>query len=153
MLFRSLERLVDGLRERFAVPARLHAIADDDARYRRVARIAATRRISWIATPNPTTLLRLAETIAEEADAILRSPGRRPLARDLERKIAADGALLPRHLWPELRLIGCWLGGSVGLHAKRLAPLYGADVPIRDLGYRASEIGRASCRERVYLCV
>jgi len=36
-------------------------------------------------------------------------------------------------------LIGCWLGGSVGLHAKRLAPLYGADVPIRDLGYRASE--------------
>jgi hypothetical protein len=127
------------LRERFAVPARLHAIADDDTRYRLVAQIAATRRISCIATPNPTTLLRLAETIAEEADAILRSPERRPHARDLERKIAADGTLLPRHLWPELRLIGCWLGGSVGLHAKRLAPLYGAGVPIRDLGYRASE--------------
>lgn len=127
------------LRERLAVPDRLHALTDADARYRLVARSAAARRISWIATPNPTTLLRLAETIAEEADAILRSPGLRPRARDLERKIAADGSLRPRHLWPDLRLIGCWLGGSVGLHAQQLAPLYGTGVPLRDLGYRASE--------------
>jgi len=130
------------LRDRFAVPARLHAIADHDTRFRRYARCAARRRISSIATPNPTTLLRLAETIDEESDAIFRALHHRKetaRAHALERLRAAEGRLLPRHLWPDLQLIGCWLGGSVGVHARRLAPLYGAEVPLRDLGFRASE--------------
>jgi hypothetical protein len=59
----------------------------------------------------------------------------RVLARILER----DGALSPKNCWPHLALIACWLGGSAGIHARRLAEYYGADVPLRDLGLLASE--------------
>jgi hypothetical protein len=48
----------------------------------------------------------------------------------------------PRDAWPDLRLIGCWLGGTAGRHASRLSEAFG-DVPKRDLGLIASE-GRLS---------
>jgi GH3 auxin-responsive promoter len=59
-------------------------------------------------------------------------------ARELQNAVARDGRLLPSGAWPELRLIGCWLGGSVGFQAGQLAEYYG-DVPRRDLGLWASE--------------
>jgi len=46
--------------------------------------------------------------------------------------------LRPSGCWPELRLIGCWLGGSVGVKARKLKDHYG-EVSLRDLGYMASE--------------
>ena len=48
------------------------------------------------------------------------------------------GALRLGDAWPELALIGCWLGGHAGRHAARLTVDYGA-VPLRDLGLVASE--------------
>ena len=62
----------------------------------------------------------------------------RDSARTLEQLAATTGTLRPEKCWPELVLIGCWLGGSVGTLALRLEEFYG-DVPIRDLGYLASE--------------
>jgi GH3 auxin-responsive promoter len=62
-------------------------------------------------------------------------PGR---ARALERVAAAAGLLRPGDAWAGLRLVACWLGGTAGLHARRLADPYG-EVPLRDLGLIASE--------------
>ena len=60
-------------------------------------------------------------------------------AGKLEQALDRHGRLLPRYAWPNLKMIGCWLGGSCGVHAERLGELYGPDVPLRDLGLRASE--------------
>ena len=60
-------------------------------------------------------------------------------AGELEKAVDQHGRLLPRYAWPNLKMIGCWLGGSCGVHAERLGELYGPDVPLRDLGLRASE--------------
>jgi hypothetical protein len=49
------------------------------------------------------------------------------------------GALNPRHSWPHLAFVGCWLGGSAGVHANHLDPLFAAGTPKRDLGLIASE--------------
>ena len=49
------------------------------------------------------------------------------------------GSLLPMHVWPNLRVLGCWLGGSAGLQARRLRDFFGQDVALRDPGFRASE--------------
>jgi len=62
----------------------------------------------------------------------------RARARALARVAETHGALVPRHCWPELRLVACWLGGTAGIHARRLADHYG-EVPLRDLGLIASE--------------
>ena len=59
-------------------------------------------------------------------------------ARELERLTRERQGLRPCDFWPGLKLIGCWLGGSAGLHARRLAPWYGPAAQ-RDLGLVASE--------------
>jgi hypothetical protein len=158
------------LRRQYAVPYAAYLIPDPDLRYFVIMRLGLARPVSTIATPNATSLIRLAETAARHSEAILRaihdgtlgipSPeltfesgpmagqtlealrGRlRPdpaRARTLERAATAGGGLTPAACWPELTLIACWLGGTAGYHARRLADHYG-DVPLRDLGLLASE--------------
>ncbi|MBM3274972.1 MAG: GH3 auxin-responsive promoter family protein, partial [Candidatus Sericytochromatia bacterium] len=158
------------VRNHYAVPYEVCLIQDYQARYFVTMRLALAQSVSCLGTPNPTSLLRLAETGEKEAEAIIRAirdgtlgipeppmhassgrlreqilgvigkrleadPGR---ARELERLVEHHGRLLPRDAWPELRLVACWLGGSAGIHAKRLAWFYG-DAPLRDLGLIASE--------------
>jgi len=59
-------------------------------------------------------------------------------ARFLRGVLERHGELLPKHCWPNLAVLGCWLGGSAGVQSRRLRPFYG-DVPRRDLGFRATE--------------
>jgi len=75
------------------------------------------------------------DAMSEIRTALRRDPRR---ARSLESAVGRHGRLRPRDAWPELRLIGCWLGGSVGFQANQLAEYYG-DVARRDLGLWASE--------------
>ncbi|MEB3223349.1 MAG: GH3 auxin-responsive promoter family protein [Candidatus Sericytochromatia bacterium] len=60
-------------------------------------------------------------------------------ARAIAARASRAGRLLPAHVWPELRFIGTWLGGSVGLHAPRLRQAWGETAAMRDLGLLASE--------------
>ncbi len=59
-------------------------------------------------------------------------------SRELETITETTNALRPKDCWRHLKLLGCWMGGSVGVQAHRLATEYGS-VPVRDLGYMASE--------------
>jgi hypothetical protein len=59
-------------------------------------------------------------------------------ARTLAAAARGRGELRLQDAWSELALIGCWLGGTAGHHARRLAEHYG-DVPLRDIGLVASE--------------
>ena len=153
-----------------AVPYAAHLIADCEARAFVLLRLALARAVSVIGTPNPTTLLRLAEVARQHAEGLLRAIHDGTLgipwpaiheepdwnARAVRRAVAARLAPDPRRArtlaaavreaatlrlrdaWPELTLIGCWLGGHAGHHARRLSEDYG-DVPRRDLGLVASE--------------
>ena len=153
-----------------AVPYAAHLIADCEARAFVLLRLALARAVSVIGTPNPTTLLRLAEVARQHAEGLLRAIHDGTLgipwpaiheepdwnARAVRRAVAARLAPDPRRArtlaaavreaatlrlrdaWPELALIGCWLGGHAGHHARRLSEDYG-DVPRRDLGLVASE--------------
>ena len=159
------------VRRNFAIPYAVCLIKDYDARYAATMRYGLAGSVSLVGTPNPSTLVRLAETASRRAEEIIRgvrdgtlgiadpeladhlSSAERARARDelhaslrrdperaaeLEAVVRAHGSLLPGACWPELRLVGCWLGGSAGVQAKALAALFG-DVPRRDLGLIASE--------------
>lgn len=151
------------IRRAYAVPYLVSEIDDYDERYFMAARFALTRRVSFIATPNPSTLLRLAEVIAENQERLIRAVHDGTLgagamtkqqevyaqlsymlrpdpvrARELERLIKSEGSLRPSGCWPDLLLIGCWTGGSAGVKTAQLERFYGR-VPLRDLGYLASE--------------
>lgn len=165
MIYRNLPR---ALRGSFVLPFVLSNIRDYSLRYYVMARVALEKRVSFAVTPNPTTLIRIAETAVEFQEEIVRSihdgtvrsrqssrtsledncilealdvrlVANKSRAHFLETVISNHGKLLPAACWPELELIGCWLGGSVGFHADRLSAYFGEDLPKRDIGYLASE--------------
>ncbi|HEY2943659.1 MAG TPA: GH3 auxin-responsive promoter family protein [Vicinamibacteria bacterium] len=159
------------VRRQYSLPYAVSIIAEPDARYFVTMRLALAQVVSLACTPNPTSLIRLAETAAGRADEIVRairdgtlgiplpetlpssgySPARAAAeimrgvapqparARELTRIMAEHGAFNPGLCWPELALIGCWLGGSAALHARRMGEYLGPAVPLRDLGFLASE--------------
>jgi hypothetical protein len=166
--YRRIPRL---MRRRYAVPYAVSLIVDPQTRYFVTMRMALEQDITVIATPNATTLLRLADIATQHAEELIRAVHDGTLgvatptfssvgdvtahdahaeinrslrpnperARELARVLATHGSLDPRHCWPRLALIGCWLGGSAGLHASHLAARFGPQVPLRDLGLIASE--------------
>ena len=161
----TYQRVPALVKRNYVMPGEVGEIEDYDTRYRVAARLMLEADVSLVGIPNPTTLLRLAEVGAQNAEAIVAaihdgSLGRlsprgtedrsrlalmeRPLqrnprrARQLERSIEQHGSLLPKHVWPNLTMIGCWLGGSAGVFARKLGAYYG-DAALRDLGLRATE--------------
>jgi hypothetical protein len=160
LIYKNIPRFV---RRAYAVPYTVSELDDYDARYLMAARFAIARRVSFIATPNPSTLIRLAEVMAESQERLIRAvhdgqlgiemaeqrgicaqlsgmllPPDPVRARELESVINRAGFLRPGDCWPDLLLIGCWTGGSAGLKAEQLEQFYGP-VAKRDLGYLASE--------------
>ncbi len=166
--YRRIPRLV---RRRYAVPYAVSLIEDPQTRYFVTMRMALEQDVTVVATPNATTLLRLADIGTQRAAELIRAihdgtlgvatptfssvgdvsahdalaelnRSLRPnpeRARELADVLATRGSLDPRHCWPRLALIGCWLGGTAGLHASHLAARFGPQVPLRDLGLIASE--------------
>lgn len=159
LIYKNIPALV---RRSYAVPYLVSELDDYDERYLATVSFALARRVSFIATPNPATLLRLAEVAAANQERLVRATHdgtlafegtaqretcaqlegmlrpRPERARELEHVIETSGFLRLADCWPDLKLIGCWTGGSAGLRVNRLSRFYG-DVPLRDLGYMASE--------------
>jgi hypothetical protein len=166
--YRRVPRLV---RRHYAVPYAVSLIKNHDHRYFMTMRCALAHDVTVLATPNPSSLLRLAAAASTREDDMIRAihDGRAGV-RDLEFTDGADltsceardeidaalrpdpararalaaiwsrhGALLPRHCWPNLAYLGCWLGGSAGIHAEHLGEMFSPETPRRDLGLVASE--------------
>jgi len=60
-------------------------------------------------------------------------------ARELETIVGGRETITLADCWPELALVGCWLGGNAGIQARWLQPHFGESTPVRDLGLIASE--------------
>jgi hypothetical protein len=149
-----------------AAPQACSLIEDFDLRLYAFLRFGLLHEVGHISTPNPSTLLRLAELLAQSTEELLRDirdgtlkgldemppqaqralsrhlRPERERARLLERRAGTSGALKPREAWPNLELISCWTGGTLRLYLERLPHAYG-EVALRDLGLIASE-GRMS---------
>ncbi len=147
----------------FALPYEVAEVKDFAAKYYLIMRVALAQPISFLGTPNPSTILRLVEIADNNKSDIIRDirdgtisvrwhiPGevRQKLAAQLEKNPtrAAEleqlanqyGALRPKDYWPQLQLIGCWKGGTVGVRLNELHRWFGESMPVRDLGYMASE--------------
>jgi GH3 auxin-responsive promoter len=150
------------IRRAYAVPYLVSELHDYDERYFLSARFALAARVSFIATPNPSTLTRLAALCIEHQEKLIRAihdgttgidaplqrevcarlaAGLKPdpqRARNLAQVVEQRGFLRLADCWPDLKLIGCWTGGSVRAQARKL-PAHFGDTPLRDLGYLASE--------------
>jgi hypothetical protein len=147
----------------YTAPYRVFAIADYEAKYYTLLRLAAGQDISCIATVNPSTIVLLADRLAHHTESIIRdvrdgslSPDvavppelraslhLRPdpeRARRLERAATSGGGVLrPGLAWPKLAAVGCWKGGTVGAYLAKFDTLFPQGPPVRDFGYYATEL-------------
>jgi hypothetical protein len=147
----------------YVVPYLVFEIKDFEAKYYLIMRLALEHEISFFGTPNPSTILRLVETADRCKEEIIRdirdgtiasrwnisNEIRSKLAPGLSRNIARArqletfasryDKLRPKEYWPRLQLIGCWKGGTVGVRLKEFDRWFAEVMPVRDLGYMASE--------------
>lgn len=148
----------------YSCPYEVYEIKDYEAKYYCLLRIAAAQSISLIYTCNPSTVLLLGQRLGRFAEPIIRDVRNGTLSRDfdipgdlrvaIEGQLSADparaaslekaategaGQLLPKHVWPDLAAIGCWKGGTVGMYVDKFDQYYPPGLPVRDIGYFASE--------------
>jgi hypothetical protein len=149
------------IRHFYVLPYEICKIKQVDAKYYLTLRHALPADVRLIATPNPSSLLLLADKMTAYADELIYDlqhgtlnpafvPDDAPprlgarLTADPQRaaELAAilrrTGRLVPKDVWPNLRAISCWKGGTMPLYLRRLPDLFG-ESPVRDLGYMASE--------------
>lgn len=149
------------VRRRYVLPPALFVVADYDLRNYLIALMAlATPDLSCMATANPSTLLRLHGVIEANWDALLddlqtggvagldrldnapaiidrleADPGR---ARAL-RRMGAAGAPRWEEVWPGLKTVATWTGGSCGYALGALRAHLPDGIRVTELGYQASE--------------
>ena len=159
--YRNMPSVMRGL---YPVPYEACEIPDYRARYYTVLRVAVMHSVRVIGTPNPSTILLMARDLEAHTERLVRDvrdgtldgtmalppairhlverglrpdPGR---AAVLERAASAGGGrLLPRYLWPDMAALACWKGGTVRPYLDQLVPYFPDGLPLRDLGWLASE--------------
>lgn len=149
-----------------ALPYNVFEIKDYVSKYYCILRIALEQNITAIATMNPSTILLLCGKIEKNQKKLIEDIEKGTIdsnlnitpkeRKELEKFLKPNPAraqelrgildkkkiLLPKDIWPNMKLIMCWKGGTVGLYLKEF-PFYFANVPVRDFGYLSSE-ARAS---------
>ncbi len=155
-------RTMPGVLRRFYVlPYEVCRVKDIEAKYYLTLRHALAADVRLIITPNPSSLLLLADAMRTHAHELIDDIGRgtvnpsylpagaapgltaglgadRRRAAELAACLKVTGRLIPAEAWPNLRVVSCWKGGTMPLYLRRLPEHFG-DVPVRDLGYMASE--------------
>lgn len=149
------------MRARYVAPTDVFAIADYDLKYRTLAQLALRHPdLSYLAGANPSSFLRMQAILNEHRDALIGGveaghfAGWDDFSPALQRALAPATLPLPERaaalhglpapltfasVWPHLRLLATWTGGSCGVALGRLA----ADLPpactVFDIGYLSTE--------------
>ena len=156
-LYRSLPASVQS---RLVVPSAVAGIADYDLKYLIILRLAlAEPRVTYMGTPNPSTFLRLLDILNARRDLLLQSlhTGRLDgfdgldgavreivtarMKPDPARAASLRGAasLTFANVWPSIRLVTTWTGGSCGIALDALRRKLPPGAAVMELGYQSSE--------------
>jgi GH3 auxin-responsive promoter len=165
VVYRDMPWAVKGT---YAVPYPVFEIEDYEAKYYCLMRIGMANDITCLATANPSSVVKMCEMANTHADALLRDVADGTLRADLDIPKAIreslltrfkpmaekargleqarekrSGKLLPADYWPNLALIACWKGGTVGHYVEGFDQWFDPDgrksIPVRDWGYLSSE--------------
>lgn len=146
----------------------VRAMTDPKARYWHAAACAlADPELSVIATPNPSTLLKLMDIIREQfadlidALAVRRAVGGVAMPWISTHRQARLQALLRQRseltyatLWPQLRAVIMWTGGNCGVLVPRVRSLVPSEAALIEMGYLSSEcLGSLNVDVRHNRCV
>jgi hypothetical protein len=143
----------DSIQSRYVIPDVVLGLDDYEQKYFLVAAFAlAEKDLTFFASANPSTFLKLAEVISHKYRELVSAiengcegVGNEPLppnperAEELKSLAPRDGAVSFEALWPNLRAITTWTSGSCSVLIPRLRRLLSAQTKIVEMGYLASE--------------
>jgi hypothetical protein len=156
-LYQSLPRLIQS---RFVVPPEVASIADYDLKYQVILRLAlAEREITYLGSPNPSTFLRLLDMLNDRREPLLRSletgrleelggldagvrvalAGRLKADPDRAAQLRRLPSLTFANVWPSIRLLTTWTGGSCGIALGKLRQTLPPMTAVMELGYQSTE--------------
>ena len=156
----AYKNLPEAIKNLYVLPYEVFEIKEYDAKYYCILRIAMEHNISTIATLNPSTILLLCQRIEKIKNRVIEDIRHGTLNNelniryDIRKKIegclrpnparadelirlstSRGGELKPMDFWPNLALIECWKGGTVGIYISYFKKYFRDDVTIRDFGY------------------
>lgn len=168
LIYRQQSRFV---RTRYAIPPESFDVQDSELRYVVMAIYGLSERnVSTMATANPSTFVRLLEVIDNNIDDILThikqgtlpeceiplpainaNPAR---AQQLRNLISKRQKLTYQDIWPNVKGVVVWCGGSCRFAVSKLRKLLPPKTQIIELGYNASEVrGTINVDIRNNLCL
>ncbi len=151
------------VRDKYVIPPEVFDIEDYDLKYQLILHMAVCEKnISAAGTSNPSTFLKLAAVLAQRRTEILRDIEYGTFGRLNELPRHVRDAVLPRlqcsesrlrelrclltgecpafrDLWPRLRLVVTWTGGSCGIALDSVRAQLPATTRVMELGYISSE--------------
>ncbi len=139
LIYQSMPKL---MREKYVVPTEVLRIKDYQEKYYEIAKLAlAEKNITLIATANPSTLIMLDQVINENAESMIEdvSSINAERASELRQLMVNKGVLVMSDIWPQLKAVVTWTGGSCGVLMPVLRKKVPADTRFVELGYLASE--------------
>ncbi|MCM8760976.1 MAG: GH3 auxin-responsive promoter family protein [Candidatus Omnitrophica bacterium] len=158
----SYKALPGPVKKLYAIPYEVFEIESYEARHYTILRLAIQADITDIATLNPNAITILCRKIDKWKNLIIEDIEKGTVCGDfdipwrirriIEKGLKADkrradklrnirkehGMLMPRYIWPNLKLIECWKGGVMGIYLKELESYFGK-VPTRDMGCVSTE--------------
>ena len=156
-LYQALPRLVQA---RFVVPPEVTTISDYELKYLTILHLAlAVPDISYLGAPNPSTFLRLIALLNDRRDMLIqtlmtgacstlerlqpqvREEVRPRLRNDpmRARQLAGPTELTFANVWPGIRLVTTWTGGSCGIALGTLRTKLPPSTMVMELGYQSTE--------------
>lgn len=141
------------VRQRWAIPPDIAQISDPEVRHYAWLRVALTVRATTWTTANPSMVLAMCRRFREwedplradlQAGTLAQGPGARvpqTMRRRLEKRLRRVD---PPTVWEmssfwKLHVINCWTQGPARYFADRIPAAMGMDIPVRDIGFQASE--------------
>ena len=152
------------VRSKFVVPNEVFEIEDYGLKYYLIALFSLVENdISLIGSANPSTLLHLSDVIQKEASELIRDINTGSVSRlegmetekmdsinrkfvrsprrsyYLENLLSATGGLKLAAIWPDLKAVCTWMGGSCKVLIPSLKHLLPSTTQIIEIGYLSSE--------------
>lgn len=127
---------------KYVVPSKVFEIVDTERKYYLIALHALSEKdISMIATANPSTLVKLDKIMNEQSEQLIqeikeKNPKR---ADELQQFLSNKGALIFADVWPNLKSVTIWTGGSCGVLIPALKKKLPPNTCIVEMGYLSSE--------------
>ncbi len=158
-----LEPLPKPVRDKFLLPEEVFTIEDYDLKYLTILRLALPHRdITSMGTANPSTFLKLHSVLHDRRQLLMEDIDQQTFRYSNRLPADVRAAIAPRlactedrvqelrlvlgnpdpafvDLWPNLRLLTTWTGGSCGIALGALEKLLPSETRIAELGYLSSE--------------